>query len=262
MRLDNSLRWGFSLLLLGSAIACSACSDDSGSGDPDDSNSQAFVVRGRAVDTAGRPLPGAQVVADNQVLYDSNVEGVTGSDGTYRLELGRAAVTWNVSAQFQRQYNGRSYTFDLHPSDPNPFAANTGAVRDFSWRLTGARPQGGVYGSKVLFNLTDFVDPANPQVPLDRDHVELTLTPAGPLVDGSAGTAVTARGTNSPDGFGLLDVALGRYTITARYAPPGQQARPLVVRLNGGDAYAPSLTTDFQTVMTAVYRINLELKFP
>lgn len=81
------------------------------------------VVKGKATDTAGKPLAGVEVVADNQVLYDSNVVGVTGTDGTYRLELGQAATTWNASARLKRDFNGRSYTFELHPSNATPSRA-------------------------------------------------------------------------------------------------------------------------------------------
>ena len=266
MRLrKRSVSWSLSLLLmLGSSIACSACSSD-GDGKEDGGGNQQVetnVLKGKVLDTTGKPLAGAQVVADNQVLQNSTVSGTSGSDGTYRLELGKAAVTWNASAQIQRQYNGKTYKFDLHPSNPASFATNEGAVRDFTWKLTGERPQGGTYGGKVLFNLTAYVDPEDPNTPLERENVELTQTPSGPLVDGSAGAPLTARGTNSGDGFGLQDVALGRYTVTARYAPAGKTARDLVVRLNGGDAYSSSLTADFQTIASTVQRIDLEMKFP
>lgn len=268
MRLKRTMGWSLSLLLLlGSSVACSACSsngdkDDDGKDPTPNGQVETNVVKGKVVDTAGKPLAGAEVVADNQLLHDSNVVGVTGADGTYRLELGKAAVTWNTTAQIQRQYNGKTYKFDLHPSNPASFATNEGAVRDFSWKLTGARPEGGVYGGKVLFNLTAYVDPDDANTPLEREHVELTLTPDGPLVDGSAGAPLTTRGTNSADGFGLQDVALGRYKVTARYAPPGKTARDMIVRLNGGGDYASSVTADFQTVVSTVHRIDLEMKFP
>jgi hypothetical protein len=268
MRLKGAVSWSLSLLLLGASIACSACSsntegkEDAGQSPPPSGAVETNVVKGRVVDSTGKPLAGAQVVADNQLLYDANVEGVTGADGTYRLELGRAATTWNVSARFQRQYNGQTYTFDLHPSNPNSFATNEGAIRDFAWRLTGPRAEGGTYGGMVLFDLTVYVDAEDPNTPLARENVELTLTPEGPLVDGSTGAPLTARGTNSGDGFGLQDVAIGRYTVTARYAPQGKPARPMVLRLNNGDTYASSLTTDFKTVASTVNRIDLQLKFP
>lgn len=268
MRLKGAVSWSLSLLLLGASIACSACSsnaegkDDTGQTPSPSGQVETHVVKGRVVDSTGKPLAGAQVVADNQLLYDSNLVGMTGADGTYRLELGRAATTWNVSAQFQRQYNGQTYTFNLHPSDPSSFATNAGAIRDFAWRLTGPRPDGGTYGGQVLFRLTVDVDPEDPNTLLARENVELTLTPDGPLIDGSPGAPLTARGTDSGDGFGLQDVALGRYTVTARYAPQGRAARPMVLRLTGGDTYTSSLTTDFKTVTSTIHRINLSLQFP
>ncbi|NVJ07866.1 carboxypeptidase regulatory-like domain-containing protein [Myxococcus sp. AM001] len=265
MRLKNALGRGLPLMLLGASLACSACTDGGSSGPGPSGNGEKNVVKGKATDTAGKPLAGVEVVADNQVLYDSNVVGVTGADGTYRLELGQAATTWNASARLKRDFNGRSYTFELHPSNATPFAGNEGAVRDFSWKLTGAKPAGGAYGSGVYFNLTDYVDPADPDQALQREHVELTLTPVGTLVDGSAGTPVTGRGTNTPDGFGFPDLPLGRYSVTGRYAPPGQAVRPLVVRVQGQDTYAESVTADFKPIIDGgdgPYRVDVELKFP
>jgi len=264
MRLKNALGRGLPLLLLGASLACSACSDgdSNGPGPSPGGNSEQNVVKGKATDTTGKPLAGVEVVADNQLLHNSNVVGITGADGTYRLELGKAAVTWNTSAKLRRDFNGRSYTFDLHPSNPDSFASNEGAIRDFSWKLTGARPEGGHYGSGIYFNLTDYVDPADPDQALQREHVELTLTPAGALVDGSTGSPVTGRGTNTPDGFGFADLPIARYTVTGRYAPPGQAVRPLRVRLQDQGTYAESVTADFEPVMEGVYRVDLELKFP
>ncbi|MBL0693891.1 carboxypeptidase-like regulatory domain-containing protein [Comamonas sp. JC664] len=265
MRLTSAVGRGLPLMLLGAALACSACSDN-GSNPPGPSgSSEKNVVKGKATDTAGRPLAGVEVVADNQVLYNSDVVGVTGADGTYRLELGQAAATWNTSARLKRDFNGRSYTFELHPSNASPFAGNEGAVRDFDWRLTGARPGGGFYGSGVFFRLADYVDPADPDQALQDEHMELTLTPVGPLVDGSTGSPVTGRGTSTGDGFGMPDVAIARYTVTGRYAPPGQAVRPLLVRVQGEDTYADSVTADFKPLIEGgdgPYRIGLELKFP
>ncbi|WP_241758547.1 carboxypeptidase-like regulatory domain-containing protein [Pyxidicoccus parkwayensis] len=266
MRLKGAVGRGLSLLLLGSSLACAGCSsngndkDDSGTSNPGPVETN--VVKGKVVDTAGKPLAGAEVVADNQVLYDSNVVGTTGADGTYRLDLGKAAVTWNASARFQRQYNGKTYTFNLHPSNPASFATNEGAVRDFSWKLTGEKPDGGNYGSPVLFNMVAYENPQDPDTALDSLNVELTLTPSGPLVDGSTGSPVTAHATRDGNGTGLHDIAVGRYTITARYAPSGKAAQPLVVRVNNTGSYASSVTADFAAVTEGVYRIDLDVDFP
>lgn len=266
MRWKSAVSWGLSLLLMGSSLACSGCSDGGGGGGGGDETPsgevEEYMVKGRVRDTQGNPLAGAEVVADNQLLHDSNVVGATRADGTYELQLEKAAATWKVSAQIQRQYNGRSYTLPLHPSNASPFAGNEGAVRDFEWKLTGARPEGGVYGFPVIFNLMDYVDPADGSTPTDRNNIELTLTPAGPRVDGSTGAPVTGRGADSGDGFGIQDVALGRYTITARYAPQGQAPRDLHVRVANTGQYAPSVTTDFESLTSVVHRIKLDLKFP
>lgn len=267
MRLKGAVSWSLSLLLLGSSIACSACSSNGGDKEDAGQNNppgevETNVVKGKVVDTTGKPIAGAEVVADNEFLYNSNVVGTTGADGTYRLPLGDAASTWNATAQITRQYNGKTYTFDLHPANPASFATNTGAIRDFSWKLTGEKPGGGVYGNSVLYYLTSYEDPSSPDTPVDPLNVELTLTPDGPLVDGSAGAPLTAHGTNGGDGTGLQDVALGRYRITARYAPRGSAARDLVIRPRNKGDFASSVTMDFQPISTTVNSIDVEVQFP
>ncbi|MNI86380.1 hypothetical protein D3C73_1434720 [compost metagenome] len=113
----------------------------------------------------------------------------------------------------------------------------------------------------MLFYTADLIHPDDiTLVPPDREHVELTIIPEGPLLDGSMGKTITAYGTNSPDGFGLQDVPFARYTIKARYAPKNGEQRSMLIRVNGTGDYVESVTTDFKAVMTGIQRIELEVK--
>jgi hypothetical protein len=215
---------------------------------------EAGVLKGRALGTDGRPIQGAEIAADNQLLYNSNLIVSTDADGFYRVDTGVAA-TFHVTARMKIDFNGKKYAIDLAPEDDTSFAGPAGAVRNFTWKLTGEKPDGlGHYGSSVLFYL-DNVDPQNPEIYLEDENVEVTLTPEGPLIDGSAGRPITRNAIRTPDGSGLVDVPLGRYRISANY-----QGRPLQVGLRNSGQYAVEVVADFTERINAVHWIELEMK--
>ncbi|MDA0638510.1 carboxypeptidase-like regulatory domain-containing protein [Nonomuraea sp. MCN248] len=212
------------------------------------------VLKGRVVSSAGRPVAGAQVVADNQLLYNSNLIVTTDTDGHYRVETDVAA-TFHATASLQVERDGVAYQVELRPEDDSPFAGPEGAIRNFTWKLSGAKPDGlGHYGGSVLFYL-DGTDPGDPETFLQDEGVELTLTPQSPLLDGSPGEVITRRAARTPDGSGLLDVPIARYRVSATH-----EGRPLQVRLRGSDAYAAEIVADFSQHINSVYWIQLELK--
>ena len=210
-----------------------------------------YVASGRAVDTTGAALAGVEVVIDNQLIDDSNLVGTTGADGRYRLELPQLAVTWNASATHSVDYHGTRYRFPLHPSDAQPFAGNAGAVRDFTWKLTGNKPEGGTYGGFV----TAYRDLGDTS--FDISDVELELEPDGPLVDGSQGARIARKLVPTPDGDAVEDVPVGRYRIQAHV-----DGAPLLVRIRNTEGYAASVTSDFDVPHGSlpIYRIELELR--
>ena len=185
----------------------------------------AGVVKGRVVDGAGLPLAGVKVVIEHTVLHATYVHATTGKDGSYRAEVPHGS--WNVTAQLERDYHGRRYRLDLHPSVAEPFAGKDGAVRDFALRVSGRRPRDGVYGATITV-YRDFFDPG---LPLEK--VEVTMTPEGPLLDGSAGKAITAK----PDASDrVVDVPLGRYRFAARL-----DGAPVEIRVRNHGEFGPSV---------------------
>ncbi len=225
-------------------------------GSVDDGGIEPGVLKGRVIDAAGRPIEGAEIAADNQLLYNSNLIVRTDGDGSYRIDTNIGA-TFHATGTVITQYNGQEYRLSLAPDDDASFAGPSGAIRNFTWKLSGKRADGlGFYGGKVLFHL-DMTDPLDPNVFLEDEKVQLSLTPEGPLIDGSAGSPIVAMATRNPDGSGLEDVPIGRYRITADYA-----GRPLAVKLRGGGDYAEEVTADFAPIMTGVYWIELELALP
>ncbi len=230
--------------------------NDAGDGKGGDTNvkASAYVAAGSIVDTRGKPLSNVEVVVDNQARYDANVLGTSGSDGRYRIELPHDPTTWHVTATHYVEYHGTTYSFPLHPSDDSVFAGDTGGIRNFEWKLTGTRPDDGFYGAFVV----GYTEPAD--FSFDLKDVELTLTPDGPIVDGSAGETITGKLVSTADGEALQDIPLGRYTITAKVGD-----KSLVARIrNGGTTYENQVTSDFAAPYGSlpIYNIELELKLP
>ncbi|XVQ87504.1 carboxypeptidase-like regulatory domain-containing protein [Microbispora siamensis] len=192
------------------------------------------VLKGRVVDAQGRPIEGAEIVADNQLLYNSNEVVRTGGDGLYRVATDVRA-TFHASGTVIRRYNGQEYTLSLAPDDDAPFAGPSGAIRNFTWRLTGKKPDDlGFYGGKVLFRL-DLNDQINAGAFLDDEKVRLTLTPDGPLIDGLTGNP--DRATGDPERGRLGPGGRPHRPLPDRgrlRGPPSQGEAPQRRRLRGG----------------------------
>jgi hypothetical protein len=197
-------------------------------------------VTGTVVDAAGRPVPDVRVFADNTLLYNVNAIGVTDAQGRYRIDVREPMGTWHMSAQLTREFEGRTYRFNPQPTVNDPFPGVDGAVRDFTWRLEGRTPSGGHYGARVYTR----VIPAGFLYDSDDRYLEITMTPVGPLVDGSIGTPRTIRGDAD---WAAYYVPLGRYRVTARYAPPGVPARDAVLRVAGPGPYTPAVEATWAT---------------
>jgi hypothetical protein len=194
-------------------------------------------VTGTVVDAAGRPLAGVEVYADNTLYYNTNAIGHTDAQGRYRIDVRQPIGTWRVGARLVREYNGRTYQLDLHPDTARAFPGVDGAVRNFDWRLTGRTPEGGSYGVATWI----YRDWA-PGEYLSYDDTEVTFTPVGPLVDGSTGQSAVVR----LRGNYLSNIPLGRYRVTARWAPAdGRPARALGVRVRGATGYTESTILDW-----------------
>lgn len=214
-------------------------------------------MKGRVTDSAGKPLVGAQVVADNTLLYNTNAIGTSDAKGFYRIDVSRPVGTWNATAQIKRQVSGKTFTFDLHPDKSQVFAGKDGAVRNFTWKLSGKRPDGGHYGSSVRV----YGDLGN-SFWLDTTKVELTLVPVGPLADGSQGQPIVAQILQTPDGDAVSDVPLARYAISGRYLDPERGPLPLQVRKRNSEGYSAKVELDFESQMTGVQFIDVDVRTP
>jgi hypothetical protein len=263
-RLHTTARTAIVALLAAGLAACGSETGPDGNGGDGDWNggdqTTAWVVTGRVTDPQGRPLQGVEVVADNLLLYDSNVLGRTGADGSYRIDLPQAASTYRVTATYTKRWQGRDWVFPLEAQGEDEIAGNEGGDVDFEWKLTGERPGGGFHGGMVVV-YNSYAD-----LELEETNVELTLTPVGPLVDGSTGSEITAKPVVTADGDAIRGVPIGQYAITARYVAPGETPEPLLVRRrNSGAAFSVTLAGSFEApfgTSLGIYQIDVEVERP
>ncbi|MFZ7095981.1 carboxypeptidase-like regulatory domain-containing protein [Luteimonas dalianensis] len=197
----------------------SACD---GSGAAATARPESGYATGTVVDTRGNPIAGAKILLDNTVFYASYINGSTAEDGSYRLKVQPGA--WRAYATIRKDYNGRTYSLDLHPDSIDSFD-DSGAVRNFTWKLEGRKPDSewGYYGGLVkVFNETGFYE---------MEDVEITLEPEGPLIDGSEGRTLVLRpGDNYWRQLAYLeDIPIGRYTASA-VLMDGESRQPLKLR--------------------------------
>ncbi len=179
-------------------------------------------VKGMVTDAAGKPLADVFIFIDG--VLDQNLQYTTKEDGAYRLRLQPGAYV--ALATLAVKWEGQTYKFDLKPDSTDSFDDSTGAVRNFTWTLTGERPQpqSGSYAGYVYVNVGYdhfFVE--------DQDNITWTLEPVGPLIDGSAGETIVRRGgaPRTAEYGKILEVPVGRYTISGVYQPPGMQPQTL-----------------------------------
>jgi hypothetical protein len=208
---------------------------------------QKGMVQGRVTDTNGKPIGGVRIVVENTVFHASYTYGITNADGYYKASVPNGS--WHVSAQIQREFLGRTYRFELHPDTDDDFAGTKGAVRNFTWKLSGAKPRNaGYYGSSIAVY-------SQPGSSFAMDEVQLTLTPDGPLADGSKGSSITAKLIDIGGGEdGICDIPIGKYIITAINTTTGKRLQ--VRQRNRGD-YTDAYAAIFEPGFTGAYHYQV-----
>lgn len=243
----------FVLLVTVQSLMVTACSkDDTRSNTPTNhSKPESHTIKGRVTDSKGFPIANARVVVEHTVLYATYVYATTNKDGYYSATVPNGS--WKASVQIERDFLGHRYRFDLHPDNDSPFAGKDGAIRNFSWKLSGQKPGGGFYGSSIAV----YPEPGSSIL---MENIELTLKPEGPLADGSNGAAITAKLFDIGGGEdGISDIPIGRYAITAKDKSSGQL---LEIRLRNTGDYGNSVTAIFKPGFTGStgYQIMAQVK--
>ncbi|MFC5410314.1 carboxypeptidase regulatory-like domain-containing protein [Larkinella bovis] len=237
----NYLSFEYALPLAKSLLVAAllaGCKGDGSEPSPDQPK-KGYLV-GKVTDTQGKPLKGAEIIADNTWLYNSNLVTQSDANGAYSIALPAAASTYQATAQLQVSYHGTKYQLDLRPDNVEGFTQD-GGVRNFQWALTGEYPDhdGLFYGGTIT------LDKEINSGLYDVENILFTLTPDGPLIDGSTGKTLKLKsGPPRSATYGkLADVPIGRYRISAVHEPSGTKVR--VRNKNGTFAADGTVTLDF-----------------
>ena len=248
-------------------------------------------IIGQARFADGRPVPSFRVsaiAADGRTSVfvretaGPSIAEVEGRDGRYELRAENSAKTLALRAIAQIPYRGRTYQLEMHPSDADisPVSATTSAgegaptaTRNFVLKISGVRPG---YDGRVVKETTSQDKPANAfyggTIHLDLTYSEgaaygeelartppdarilITLTPEGPLLDGSAGRPIIREVRPAPGQpnlyFHLHNIPLGVYTIVARRVDANGAATDLRLGV-APRRYGSTATIDFAPARTA-----------
>ena len=193
-------------------ISGAACKKDDVS--PQANTSQQGTVTGKIVDARGNPLSNAKVIAEHTVWFGTTLETVSNSSGLYKISIpSNPAGSWTAKAQLQFTAWGQNYKADLHPASSTAFSITEAAVRNFSWKLNGVKPDGGNYGAHVDFYAAG--------LSVDLTDITIRLTPVDPLLaDGSLASVIERKPEDITGTFMIKDVPLGKYKAEAFF--PGK----------------------------------------
>lgn len=200
------------LAFLMSGVLLTACTQGGttpvGPGTPTVEQPAPYAVAGIAVDTQGRPIAGARVWIDRALTFGSVVEVTTDASGRY-LVTGLQSEPYYAKAWTEVDYNGERFCLRLNSSDYDAFTPEAGGVRNFGWQLSGViedlRDYDGYFGGETRLFL---------EGDMRGGEVELTFTPTGPLIDGSAGQTFS-RTLNVNEGLMVYDIPIGTYSVTS-----------------------------------------------
>lgn len=247
-------------------------------------------LTGRVVNEMGGPVPSFTIkysgFEDGKLIINGSENvgaDVKGSGGNYAIKVPPGA--YRVSAYVTYVYHGRTYNFEAEPLNPpsrhdfNGLGLDylkTGLVRDFvlkmtakkanSWEDTETGYINAYYGGRIDFDCEHFAATApgtppplysttgaHPYSPDSR--LLVTLTPQGPMVDGSTGHVVTINlrlGDNGLYKQCQRGIFPGVYTATASLTTPAGETVPLRISQRGPDSrdlnfreWTPSVIVDF-----------------
>jgi hypothetical protein len=226
------MRFKLDFMLGVALLATSSCNAQTRAAKP-------FTVSGIVLDTKGRPLEGADVSLSADFVY-GQARVTTGADGRYEIgDLIKA--TYRVTAWIKTDYAGGGVCQRLgmdRPSDYNSFPVSEGAVRNFRWQLTGE-----IGATDTFFGAQIQIWDFDSDVRSKSRAVEFTLTPTGPLVDGSAPAVIVREAAldypASDDG--IYDIPLGTYRMKAELISKDGGRTPAALKGLDAEAYAPEI---------------------
>jgi hypothetical protein len=214
------------LFLLATFLCLPGCSSKT----PAPDGLESGYVSGKVADWMGNPIRGAKILIDHDIFFNATIQTESDVNGSYRVKV--PAGSWYAFAIHQAAMAGESYRFYLSPDNSSGFGGE-GAVRNFTWRLSGVMPEplSGYFGGLITLD-------SYPGVYVDLTDTEFILTPNGKLVDNSIGKELRVR---TSDGYLINDIPVGPYTLRASH-----QGRPVRFRRwNSEEAFSESYDLKF-----------------
>lgn len=192
------------------------------------------TASGMVKDGSGKPIAGAKIIVQASAAggFRTSVTGRTNAQGIYNIPL-PVGVCEVVNADCQVTYHGQTYLLPLHPMDGelDNFPSSAGHIENFVLRTSGATSldSSSSYGGTIRLIC---------QTGIKGGIVEVTLTPDGPMLDGSKGKTLVFRFPSSDSQAGsehfLKGIPIGRYTLKSRVYDSGD-ALPLRAKETFGD---------------------------
>lgn len=190
-------------------------------------------VRGYVKDWSGKPLAGAEIGIRSSYLagFYSGGQGKTDANGYYELAPPKGMAHF-YNAGYQIEYGDGVAAVSLHPADGklDSFVTTNGAVENFVLLPYGITSRENLqqsshlpstfYGGAIFFNWYG-VEASDNNAPAfavrEGSLLEITLTPEGEMLDGSAGQTIVIRKTlGASGGFRVHNIPLGRYRISVK----------------------------------------------
>jgi hypothetical protein len=203
-----------------------------------------FTVSGVVLDTKGRPLKDAKVWLKPDFVY-GRAEVSTKADGRY-IVRNLLKATYRAFAYTEVPFKGKTICQRLampNPDDYNSFAVDKGIQRNFRWQLTGKIGREDAYfGATIrLANTSSYYATTR--------SIELTLTPTGPLIDGSTAKVIVREVRLEPPASddALNDVPIGPYQLRAVRIGKDGTRTPIRTGTNPSEAAQPTLETDWRS---------------
>jgi hypothetical protein len=213
---------------------------------------KAGFIRGYVKDSKGNPLEGARIGVRSTSVGGaySGASGKTDAKGYYEFPVPFGVAHFYAAGYTIDWGEGRA-ALGLHPADgeADAFASNVGLVENFVLLPYGIADRdkasedpndgGNYYGGNITigYSIGDDRDEGSTDLPANA-LVEVTLTPDGPLIDGSTGRSFVLRKRVEQGGYNFFyvnNVPAGRYRISARLVDGG----PLTIKETGPYANQP-----------------------
>jgi hypothetical protein len=202
------------------------------------------LLRGYVLDAAGKPLKGAYIGVRSTLLAGryTGASAVSDEKGYYEVKVPQGAAEFYAAGYTVDYAEGRA-ALTLHPADGklSSFHSQDGSVENFvlwSYGVTNRdqlsenpRLSSNFYGGSLYVgHFTSEADDENapPSNLRAGTEIEITLTPEGKLLDGSAGKKFVIKKAVFSSGFSINNIPIGQYRITAKRA----DGKPLLMKLN------------------------------